>query len=108
MAKDIGLDPVGMGYVFSASHGLMLSGRSLVAGCWTVLVKTRLLLVDLYLVDVYLAARFVDIFSGFGIIVALFTLRFLSGLLKRHLSPATVALLRPGSGAGKGNGGVDF
>lgn len=35
---------------------------------------------------------FVDIFSGFGIIVALFTLRFWSGLLKRHLSPVTVAL----------------
>ncbi len=29
---------------------------------------------------------FVDIFSGFGIIVALFTLRFLVGLLKGHLS----------------------
>lgn len=39
------------------SHGLMLSGRSwwLVAGPFW--FKTRLLLVDLYLVDVYLAAR---------------------------------------------------
>lgn len=45
---------------------------------------------------------FVDIFSGFGIIVALFTLRFWSGLLKRHLSPATVALLRPGFRRRKG------
>ncbi len=97
-----------MGYVFSAFSWLMLSGRSLVAGCWIVLVQNRLLLVDLYLVDVYLAARLRRIFSGFGIIVALFTLRFLVGLLKRHLSPATVALLRPGFRRGKGNGGVDF
>lgn len=39
------------------SHGLMLSDRSwwLVAGSFW--FKTRLLLVDLYLVDVYLAAR---------------------------------------------------
>ncbi len=51
---------------------------------------------------------FVDIFSGFGIIVALFTLRFLVGLAEAPSSPATVALLLLFSGAGKGNGGVDF
>lgn len=38
MAKDIGLDPVGMGYVFLLFHGPMLSGRSRAAGCWTALV----------------------------------------------------------------------
>lgn len=57
MAKDIGLDPVGMGYVFSAFSWAYVIGQILVAGCWTVWFKTRLLLVDLYLVDVYLAAR---------------------------------------------------
>lgn len=57
MAKDIGLDPVGMGYVFSAFMGLCYRAdpRWLVAGSFW--FKTRLLLVDLYLVDVYLAAR---------------------------------------------------
>lgn len=57
MAKDIGLDPVGMGYVFSAFSWAYVIGqiRWLVAGPFW--FKTRLLLVDLYLVDVYLAAR---------------------------------------------------
>lgn len=57
MAKDIGLDPVGMGYVFSAFSWAYVIGqiRWLVAGSFW--FKTRLLLVDLYLVDVYLAAR---------------------------------------------------
>lgn len=49
MAKDIGLDPVGMGLCYRADP------RWLVAGSFW--FKTRLLLVDLYLVDVYLAAR---------------------------------------------------
>ena len=52
MAKDIGLDPVGMGYVFSAFSWAYVIGQ--IPGGW---FKTRLLLVDLYLVDVYLAAR---------------------------------------------------
>lgn len=57
MAKDIGLDPWEWAMCSLPSHGLMLSGRSwwLVAGSFW--FKTRLLLVDLYLVDVYLAAR---------------------------------------------------
>ncbi|STK20744.1 glucarate transporter [Escherichia coli] len=49
--------------------------------------KTRLLLVDLYLVDVYLAARLRRYLSGFGIIVALFTLRFLVGLAEAPSFP---------------------
>ncbi len=51
---------------------------------------------------------FVDIFSGFGIIVALFTLRFLVGLAEAPSFLATAALLRPGFRRRKGNGGVDF
>ncbi|STM37346.1 glucarate transporter [Escherichia coli] len=58
MAKDIGLDPVGMGYVFSAFSWAYVIGQ--IPGGWLLdrfWFKTRLLLVDLYLVDVYLAAR---------------------------------------------------
>lgn len=58
MAKDIGLDPVGMDYVFSAFSWAYVIGQIL--GGWLLesfWFKTRLLLVDLYLVDVYLAAR---------------------------------------------------
>lgn len=49
MAKDIGLDPVGMGLCYRADPWWLVAGSF-----W---FKTRLLLVDLYLVDVYLAAR---------------------------------------------------
>ena len=58
MAKDIGLDPVGMGLcVLCFLMGLCYRADPwwLVAGSFW--FKTRLLLVDLYLVDVYLAAR---------------------------------------------------
>ncbi len=52
---------------------------------------------------------FVDIFSGFGIIVALFTLRFLVGLAESPSFPGNsriVATLVPG--AGEGDSGIDF
>lgn len=40
MAKDIGLDAVGMGYVFfPRSHGPTLSARSPADGCWTASVQ---------------------------------------------------------------------
>ena len=81
-------DPVGMGYVFSAfswalcyradpwwlvagpfGSNASTSGRSLSGRCLPLL------------------QGFVDIFSGFGIIVALFTLRFLVGLAEAPSFP---------------------
>lgn len=97
MAKDIGLDPVGMGYVFSAFHGPMLSGGS---GGWLLdrFGSKRVYFWSIFIWSVFtLLQGFVDIFSGFGIIVALFTLRFWSVWRNRLLSRATVALLQPRS-----------
>ena len=94
MAKDISLDPVGMGYVSAAFSGRMLSGRSrwLVAGSFW--FKTRLLLVDLYLVDVYLAAKASSIsLVDSALSFALFTLRFSVGLRSPSF-PGIAALLR--------------
>lgn len=102
MAKDIGLDPVGMGYVFSAFSWAYVIGqiRWLVADRFG---SKRVYFWSIFIWSMFtLLQGFVDIFSGFGIIVALFTLRFWSGLLKRPLSPATVALLRPGFRRRKG------
>ncbi len=108
MAKDIGLDPVGMGYVFSWAyvyHGRRLigarspwwqnasillvqnastSGRSLSGRCLPCCKASSISLVDSAL--------------------SLPCLRCASwsGLLKRPLSPATVALLRPGFRRRKG------
>lgn len=102
MAKDIGLDPVGMGYVFSAFSWAYVIGQ---IGGWLLdrFGSKRVYFWSIFIWSMFtLLQGFVDIFSGFGIIVALFTLRFWSGLLKRHLSPATVALLRPGFRRRKG------
>lgn len=77
MAKDIGLDPVGMGYVFSAFSWAYVIGQ--IPGGW--------------LLDRFGSKR-VYFWSIF--IWSMFT------LLKRHLSPATVALLRPGFRRRKG------
>ncbi|MFP1453514.1 MFS transporter [Escherichia coli] len=91
----IGLDPVGMGYVFSAFSWAYVIGQ--IPGGWLLdrFGSKRVYFWSIFIWSMFtLLQGFVDIFSGFGIIVALFTLRFtLSGLLKRHLSPATVALL---------------
>ncbi len=99
MAKDIGLDPVGMGYVFSAFSWAYVIGQ--IPGGWLLdrFGSKRVYFWSIFIWSMFtLLQGFVDIFSGFGIIVALFTLR----LLKRHLSLATAALLRPGFRRRKG------
>ncbi len=121
MAKDIGLDPVGMGYVFSAFSWAYVIGQ--IPGGWLLdrFGSKRVYFWSIFIWSMFtLLQGFVDIFSGFGIIVALFTLRFLVGLAEapsfrlglaeapsfpgnsRILSPATVALLRPGFRRRKG------
>lgn len=81
MAKDIGLDFVGMGYVFFAFLWAYVIGQ--IFGGWLLdcfgLKRVYFWLIFIWLMFTLLQG-FVDIFSGFGIIVALFTLRFLVGL----------------------------
>lgn len=109
MAKDIGLDPVGMGYVFSAFSWAYVIGQILVVGCWIVLVQNastsgrslsgRCLpcckASSIFLVDSALSLPCLRCASW-------------SGLLKRHLSRQQSHCCGLVSGAGKGNGGVDF
>ncbi len=105
MAKDIGLDPVGMGYVFLLFMGLCYRADP---GGWLLdrFGSKRVYFWSIFIWSVFtLLQGFVDIFSGFGIIVALFTLRFWSVWRNRLLSRATVASLRPGSRRRRGNGG---
>ncbi|MBZ3655854.1 MFS transporter [Salmonella enterica subsp. enterica serovar Senftenberg] len=80
----------------------MLSGRS---GGWLLdrFGSKRVYFWSIFIWSVFtLLQGFVDIFSGFGIIVALFTLRFWLVWRNRLLSRATVASLRHGSCAGEG------
>lgn len=103
MAKDIGLDPVGMGYVFSAFSWAYVIGQ--IPGGWLLdrFGSKRVYFWSIFIWSMFtLLQGFVDIFSGFGIIVALFTLRFLVGLAEAPSSwqqPHCCGLV---SGAGKG------
>lgn len=51
---------------------------------------------------------FVDIFSGFGIIVALFTLRFLVGLAESPSFPGNSRIVAACSRRRRGDSGIDF
>lgn len=107
--KDIGLDPVGMGYVFSAFSWAYVIGQILVAGCWIVLVQNA------STSGRSLSGRCLPCCkaSSISLVDSALSLPCLhcaswSGLLKRPLSwqqPHCCGLV---SGAGKGNGGVDF
>jgi ACS family glucarate transporter-like MFS transporter len=70
MAKDIGLDSVGMGYIFSAFSWAYVIGQ--IPGGWSLFT---------------LLQGFVDLFSGFGIVASLFALRFLVGLAEAPSFP---------------------
>lgn len=86
--KDIGLDPVGMGYVFSAFSWAYVIGQ--IPGGWLLdrFGSKRVYFWSIFIWSMFtLLQGFVDIFSGFGIIVALFTLRFLVGLAEAPSFP---------------------
>lgn len=103
MAKDIGLDAVGMGYVFSAFSWAYVIGQ--IPGGWLLdrFGSKRVYFWSIFIWSMFtLLQGFVDIFSGFGIIVALFTLRFLVGLAEAPSFLATVVLWRRGSRRRKG------
>ncbi|GEM_PF-848846 len=88
MAKDIGLDPVGMGYVFSAFSWAYVIGQ--IPGGWLLdrFGSKRVYFWSIFIWSMFtLLQGFVDIFNGFGIIVALFTLRFLVGLAEAPSFP---------------------
>ncbi|ECK6864654.1 MFS transporter [Salmonella enterica] len=88
MAKDIGLDPVGMGYVFSAFSWAYVIGQ--IPGGWLLdrFGSKRVYFWSIFIWSVFtLLQGFVDIFSGFGIVVALFTLRFMVGLAESPSFP---------------------
>lgn len=98
MAKDIGLDPVGMGYVFSAFSWAYVIGQ--IPGGWLLdrFGSKRVYFWCIFIWCVFtLLQGFVDIFSGFGIIIALFTLRFLVGLAESPSFLVIAALWPPGS-----------
>ena len=107
MAKDIGLDAVGMGYVFSAFSWAYVIGQ--IPGGWLLdrFGSKRVYFWSIFIWSMFtLLQGFVDIFSGFGIIIALFTLRFLVGLAEAPSFPGNSSGLVPG--AGKGNRGGDI
>ncbi|MHA7845368.1 MFS transporter [Serratia sp. D1N4] len=88
MAQDIGLDPVGMGYIFSAFSWAYVIGQ--IPGGWLLdrFGSKRVYFWSIFIWSLFtLLQGFVDIFSGFGIVVALFALRFLVGLAEAPSFP---------------------
>lgn len=65
--QDIGLDPVGMGYILCLLMGVCYQADP--AGCWMFGSTRRLWSIFIWSMFTLLQG-FVDIFSGFGIIVA--------------------------------------
>ena len=70
MAKDIGLDAVGMGYIFSAFSWAYVIGQ--IPGGWLLdrFGSKRVYFWSIFIWSLFtLLQGFVDIFSGFGIVV---------------------------------------
>lgn len=88
MAEDIGLDPVGMGYIFSAFSWAYVIGQ--IPGGWLLdrFGSKRVYFWSIFIWSLFtLLQGFVDLFSGFGIVMALFALRFLVGLAEAPSFP---------------------
>ncbi|VEC02070.1 D-glucarate permease [Cedecea lapagei] len=88
MSKVIGLDPVGMGYIFSAFSWAYVIGQ--IPGGWLLdrFGSKRVYFWSIFTWSLFtLLQGFVDMFSGFGIVVALFTLRFMVGLAEAPSFP---------------------
>lgn len=88
MAKDIGLDSVGMGYIFSAFSWAYVIGQ--IPGGWLLdrFGSKKVYFYSIFIWSLFtLLQGFVDIFHGFGIVVALFALRFLVGLAESPSFP---------------------
>ena len=88
MAKTIGLDPIGMGFVFSAFSWAYVIGQ--IPGGWLLdkFGSKRVYFWSIFIWSLFtLLQGFVDLFDGFGIIVALFVLRFLVGLAEAPSFP---------------------
>ncbi|MTD37116.1 MFS transporter [Erwinia sp. CPCC 100877] len=88
MARDIGLNPVGMGYIFSAFSWAYVIGQ--IPGGWLLdrFGSKRVYFWSIFIWSLFtLLQGFVDIFNGFGIVMALFMLRFLVGLAEAPSFP---------------------
>ncbi|WP_067707546.1 MULTISPECIES: MFS transporter [unclassified Erwinia] len=88
MSKDIGLDPVGLGYIFSAFSWAYVIGQ--IPGGWLLdrYGSKRVYFWSIFLWSLFTFLQgFVDLFSGFTIIAVLFALRFMVGLAEAPSFP---------------------
>ncbi|WP_034916645.1 MFS transporter [Erwinia sp. 9145] len=88
MSKEIGLDPVGLGYIFSAFSWAYVIGQ--IPGGWLLdrFGSKRVYFWSIFLWSLFtLLQGFVDLFEGFTIVAVLFMLRFLVGLAEAPSFP---------------------
>lgn len=89
LSKDLRLDPVGMGYVFSAFAWSYVIGQ--LPGGWLLdrFGSKKVYAGSLFLWSFFtLLQGYVEIFTGFAAVIALFSLRFLVGLSESPALPA--------------------
>ncbi|XFO74731.1 putative glucarate transporter [Sporomusa acidovorans DSM 3132] len=89
LSKDLKLDPVGMGYIFSAFAWAYVVGQ--LPGGWLLdrFGSKKVYAGSLFLWSFFtLLQGYVEIFSGFAAVIALFSLRFLVGLSESPSLPA--------------------
>ncbi|RUR93531.1 MFS transporter [Pectobacterium versatile] len=88
MSKEIGLDAVGMGYIFSAFSWAYVIGQ--IPGGWLLdrFGSKKVYFYSIFTWSIFtLLQGFVDIFSGAGIVISLFLLRFMVGLCESPSFP---------------------
>ncbi|WP_158784019.1 MFS transporter [Pantoea sp. BAV 3049] len=88
MSKEIGLDPVGLGYIFSAFSWAYVIGQ--IPGGWLLdrFGSRRVYFWSIFLWSLFtLLQGFVDLFNGFTVIAVLFMLRFMVGLAEAPSFP---------------------
>jgi len=88
MAKDIGLDAVRLGYIFSAFSWAYVIGQ--IPGGWLLdrFGSRRVYFWSIFLWSLFTMLQgFVDLFNGFTVIIVLFMLRFIVGLAEAPSFP---------------------
>lgn len=88
MSKEIGLDAVGMGYIFSAFSWAYVIGQ--IPGGWLLdrFGSKRVYFWSIFTWSLFtLLQGFVDLFQGSAIVVSLFALRFMVGLCESPSFP---------------------
>jgi ACS family glucarate transporter-like MFS transporter len=92
-SKELGLDPVAMGYILSAFAWAYVLGQIPGGACWTASGPRRSTRRPGPVVGLHPMQGFAGIFSGLAAAVALFAMRFMVGLAESPSFPANARIV---------------